>query len=294
MHRICTAMIALLCFALALHGCTSSLQYDVSSHYNKLAYKRVGLLVVRVGNQAGCFGPVPITLQYNYANRLSEKPSGFFVKSDTHDVYLEEEGRLRESLPSYPYCSHLVDGSYVKFFGNITPQLSSHIGQLLGGKGYEVVDLRKIATAWDKPISEMTVDELLGRSRGTVDAVFILHYSDRGDFLVKREGYERASGTGFSHILYAGAMFDVATKERTLSFDPRFLSSRNIVEAIAHDPEILADPARRGKVIASDKEGEPTRILFSDEEVVQLAAKYICHGAKWGWNEWTGLDVIVP
>ena len=78
MHRICTTMIALLSFALALHGCTSSLKYDVSSHYNKLAYKRVGLLVVRVGNQAGCFPPVPITLQYNYANRHSELPSGFF------------------------------------------------------------------------------------------------------------------------------------------------------------------------------------------------------------------------
>ena len=213
------------------------------------------------------------------------------MKSDTHDVYIEEEGRLHESLPNYPYCSYLVDGSYGKFFGNITPQLSSRIGQLLGRKGYEVVDLRKIATAWDKPISEMTVDELLGRSRGIVDAVFIFHYHDYGDYLVKVGG-AMGQGTGFTEISYAGAMFDVATKERTLSFEPRPLSGRNIVEAIAHDPEILADPARRGKVIA--KYGETTKIWFSDEEVVQLAAKYICYGMKWGWNEWTGLDVIVP
>ncbi len=301
MFRMSMSVCALICLALSLFGCAGSLQYEVNPHYEKAEYRRVGLLVVRVANQAGCFPPVPITLQTNYANRHSELPSGFFVKSETHDVYIEEEGRLHESLPSYPYCSRvekdsvLAKGSYTTFFRNITPQLTIHIGQFLAGKGYGVVDLRTVAATWDKPMSEMTVDELLGRSRGIVNAVFIFHYRDLGEYSLRGAGVAAggSEGTGLTSISYSGAMFDVATKERILSFTPSLGGNPNVIEAIAHDPEILADPLRRGKVV--NPSYNHWKLLFSDEEIVELVAKYICYGVKWGWsNQWTGLNVIVP
>jgi hypothetical protein len=163
---------------------------------------------------------------------------------------------------------------------------------MLATKGYEVVDLRRIALGWNKPISEMTVDEILGRSRGTVDAVFIFHYSDRGDVL----GYvaeRKTSSTGFSALGYSGAMFDVATKERILSFRPKLFRTENITQVIAADPEVRADPLQSGKVLKTERVWDAA-ISMSDEEVVEHVAKYICHGVKWGWNEWTGLDAIVP
>jgi hypothetical protein len=291
MHRIGSIVIALSCFALSLFGC-GSLQYEVNPHYNKGVYKRVGLLVVRVGNQK-CRLPLPITSQTNYANRRSEPATGRWDSSDAaFDVYIEEEARLHESLPGYPYCYRRDNGAYTKFYRNITPQLSGHLGQMLTTKGYEVVDLRRTALGWDKPISEMTVDEILGRSRGTVDAVFIFHYSDRGDvfgYVAQRE--REFSSTGFSALGYSGAMFDVATNERILSFRPKFFRTENITRVIAADPEVRADPLQSGKVL---KSGDDAAISMSDEEVVEHVAKYICHGVKWGWNEWTGLDAVVP
>jgi hypothetical protein len=325
MHRMNAGAIALFCLALSLFGCApvqvGPIRYGVGAQFDKAKYKRVGLLVARMGNQNGFpFHHMPdITRQTNYADRRGGPPSLGWSSDDTDTaVYIEEEARLRDLFPKYPIVSCGSSSSTwlpkisscAKLFKNITPQLSNHLSELLARKGYEVVDLRKTAAAWDRPISEMTVDEILGRSRGIVDAVFIFHYTDRGEFsytVGSQVGPHpvSGSGTGFTSINYSGAMFDVATRESIVSFHNGNHPPMNDA-VMAHDPEILADPVQKKKVLKSQDDYDPevddyTETSFTEDEVVEYVAKYICYGVKWSghhWlamdHEWKGLDAIVP
>ena len=292
------ALIIALVFSLM--GCATT--HKTSSHIDKTRYKRVGVLVTRMGNEVYS-GVSPIILQTNYTNRRSVTQPYLALSEKFVDVYIEEEGRLKESIPNYPkYKSSAGEniGPLYKasqyYFKNITPQLFAHVSQLLTEKGYEVVNLRQVSKDWNKPISEMTVDEIIEKSRGVVDAIFIFHYMDVGDSFQSLNAvstsYVQTKGFGF--LSYTVAMFDVATKERILSFRPAW--PYRISAVLVNDPEILADPALKQKV---SNVGGLEKTTFSDEEIVERVAKYICYGVKWkssdgNQQEWKGLNVIVP
>jgi len=100
-------------------------------------------------------------------------------------------------------------------------------------------------------------------------------------------------------------MFDVATRESIVSFHNGNHPPMNDA-VMAHDPEILADPVQKKKVLKSQDDYDPevddyTETSFTEDEVVEYVAKYICYGVKWSghhWlamdHEWKGLDAIVP
>jgi len=122
----------------------------------------------------------------------------------------------------------------------------------------------------------------------------ILARFKRFGVLITRMGNEVYSGV--STI----AMFDVVTRERILFFRPAW--PYRISAVLVNDPEILADPVLKQKAIDSGSKGN-TKIMekttFSDEEIVEGVAKYICYGVKWkssegSQQEWKGLNVIVP
>lgn len=298
------AIIVIIVFGIM--GCVTT--STVSSHYDKARCKRIGILIIRMGNEVYS-GVSPITLQTNYANRHSKPQSLMGLSENFVDVYIEDEGRLKESIPNYPKYKS-ADGQNVGplfkaseyYYKNITPQLSAHISGLLTEKGYEVVDLLQVSKDWNKPISEMTVDEIIGKSRGVVDAVFIFHYMDVGDSYQSLNAVNTSyvQSSGFSNISYTIAMFDVATKEKILFFRPAW--PYRISAVLVNDPEILADPVLKQKIIDSGNKGN-TKIMekttFSDEEIVEHVAKYICYGVKWkssdgSQQEWKGLNTIVP
>ena len=73
----------------------------VAENYNKGKYKRIGVLVARTGNMESWSGASPITLETDYARRVSRP-----WKSESEpsiNVFIEDEARLVESIPNYPH-----------------------------------------------------------------------------------------------------------------------------------------------------------------------------------------------
>jgi hypothetical protein len=254
-----------------------------------------------------------ITPQTNYANRASRSQSTTSFSEDFIDVYIDDENRLRESLPNYP--EYMTEGlsnmgplrkQYTRYFKNISPQVYASVSRLLTEKGYEVFNVKELGRTWPKPVSEMTITDICGQLQGKVDALLVFHYMDIGDSYLYAITIE-TKDTGFSALSYTVSMFDVASKERLLFFRPLF--PYRIGMAMAHDPEIISNPALKDKISiahTTEQHGSTSTKMtvysysFSDDEVIQQAMKYICHGITYrvdgipGTQEWKGLDALVP
>jgi hypothetical protein len=122
--------------------------------------------------------------------------------------------------------------------------------------------------------------------------------------------------TGLSRIFYTVSMFDVATKERLLFFRPQHPTG--IARAIANDPSLQNDPLCKGGTSVHDssmqdgKSVSSIRYSLTQDEVVDLASKYICNGIKIKYPmktkaagtkyskdtelliEWRGLNTLIP
>jgi len=287
-------------------------EFEVSGDFKRQNYKKIGILVVRMGNQVYS-GVSHITLQTDYSNRVSKAQSTMGVSEDFVDVYIDNDTRIKESIPDYPKykpatLSNLgvVRKEENKYYKNISPQLTKGLINLLSEKGYKPVDVHILAKKWDKSLSEMTIQEILKRVQGDVDSLMVFHYMDVGDvynYLVTSELRVK----GFSSISYTTAMFDTKTGKRLMFFKP--LYAYMIPTVLANDPDIQNNPAMKKKLSVEEglaSSGTSTypvkkiNISLSHDEMVQNVVKYICYGIRFRAKdakhdtEWRGLDKMIP
>jgi hypothetical protein len=290
-----------------LGGCSALRTYEVSDNFSKQHIQRVGLLVTRVGNlTAG--SPAPITLQTDYSRRTPKPQSTFGISPDSVDVYIEDDDRIAESIPTYPkYGSAPLQNigairkETIEYFRNITPELYAGISKVFREKGYQVINVRELSKSWDKPLSEMTIEQILDHTAPSVDALAVFHYMDtaNSDFYAITV---KAKTNGLAWIDFTLAVFDSKTKEKLLFFSP---STCNVQTAIAHDQNILSDPKYKDRISVEEHEGYNKQYSLAlshrltEAELVDIAVKYICHGVSWKTDDGTklefrGLDTAIP
>jgi hypothetical protein len=209
----------------AVCACSAPSRYYLADNFAKQRLHRVGLLVNRVASlYPGDMGR--ISVDTDYARRVPRKPSYSGVSEEHINVYIEDDGRLHESVPNYPAFQVRASASsreQASYFGNLSPELQAAVQQALVAKGYEVVDLRALMGKWSPPFTEMTVGRILAQLGGTVDAVLIVHYVDvqNYSYYFRRCGScepESHIEAGFSKLHYTMSMFDVSTRERVLVY----------------------------------------------------------------------------
>jgi len=251
--RLYFSILSLLIFMLS---CAPPQKYlDVSANFNKANYKKIGLMVLRVGAQdpSGVSLAIP-TLETDYSNRSPQSAKTGFDGSISKlpvPVYIEDEERLKESFPYYPKTTEsptrgLGTRYAVEFYDNLTPQLYSTVEKVLKHKGYTVVDLQKASNSWRKPIPESSVGEIIGQASSLVDAILLVQYMDIGNTSSK-EGSYSLSRTGLSDIEYNVSLFDCGTRERVISFRKDYFPA--FLVALKNDPAIMADPEKKNKFI---------------------------------------------
>lgn len=307
--RVCSVVAAAV---IALCGCAAFKSVEISKNYNKPAHRRVALLVARMGNRTYS-GVSVVSYATNYAARIPKAQSAGSFSEDYIDVYIDDEARLKESLPQYPrYESAALSNigsarkESMEYFANITPQVYDAVAGLLKEKGYEVSDVRELSKGWEKPFSEMTVGEIAARLKGTVDALAVFHYMDIGNSYLYAVTIEKKD-VGFSGLAYTMSMFDVATGERLLFFRPLFATSIGVT--MAADPEITTNPAYKGKYrldtavdtgwVRSTQQSSFSH-SFSTDEIVGFVMRYLTRGFKAFSKEtnqpieWQGLAQVIP
>lgn len=277
----------------------------VSDNFDKDRYRRVGVLVNRMGNVESWTESTPITLQTDYSNRIS-KP-WHSSKEPNQDVLIETDVRLREVIPNYPDYKPLARFVYQRYYGNITTYIMKNVSEILEEKGYQAIDVRKIASTW----SEMSVAGIINGLANTCDALFILHYKDFGPNKYNDIRLQ-SSWTGFTGLSYTVSMFDIKTRERIIFFDNFRISPYH---AILSDPEIITNPDLSKKVKRNSNPGHFTGGLtrsnwsidldFSEKEIIRFVMKYMRRGIVYhhyygpgASDYWTitidGLEQIIP
>ena len=262
---------------LALAGIAPAKNPDISPKLTRERSGRLGLLVVRVGNKS-YVGAADVNLKTSYANRVP--------KEGKADIYGEDEARLKEAIPSYPeYKPSRVPSIRDRYFRNITAPLRDGIRQALMEKGYEVEDVMAAAAGWTRPLADLTVAEVCAALVGRCDTLLVVHYMDQGDSFydavnVRRECF------GFSGFSVAVAAFDVRSGERLL----RYQTSIGVIDALAADPAIQADPERKAKVTVTESHGtslgifrgartdRTLRCTLDEAEVIGRVVGYACRG----------------
>lgn len=280
---------------------------SVAEHYSKAKYKKVGVLVNRMGNIEFGF-PVPITLEMDYANRVP-CISGYGSEIPDVNVYIEDEDRLRESIPDYPEYKPISRFEYMQYYKNITPQIYDNVTNILSGKGYSLIDVKAMAIGWPQPVSEMTVQAIVERLRGTVDILFVLHYMDRGPFKWD-DIRSQKEASGFVGLVYTVSMFDTQTLERVLLVESESIAP---YEAIIGDPSLRADPEISKKIQQTKANNFTGRGLYrtwgsvtlamSEDEIIDLVMNYMRYGlvydhfydiSAWVKTTINGLEEIIP
>ena len=254
----------------------------VSDNFHKDRFRRVGVLVNRMGNVESWGENTPITLQTDYSNRIS-KP-WHSEKEPNQDVLIETDVRLREAIPNYPDYKPVGRFVYERYYGNITPYIIQNVSGIIKGKGYQVIDVRKIASTWPELWSEMSVEGIINGLANECDALFILHYKDFGPNKYNDIRFQ-SSSTGFTALSYTISMFDTKTMERIIFVDNIRIAPYH---AISGDPEILEDPNLSKKIKKSSNPGYFTGGLtksssslsldFSEEEIIRFVMKYMRRG----------------
>lgn len=272
---------ALLAAATACLPAGGQRSYGVSPRLAQERPRRVGLLVSRVATER-FHQPTEITSDFDYAR----------TKAGDGDVYVEEEERLRRAVPEYPEMPCHVALTFNNcawkqaMFANITPRVQATVSGVLQAKGYQVQDMRAVARAWPTPIREMRVGDMVSRARGAVDAVFVFHYRDIGEYAIGTKWTGGGAGSGFTRLDYEGALFDTGTGERLVAFGGRGIS---VPHALA------ADSTLREKVSAN---GDAVTVKLSQDEVVDRTLAYVRDGVtyktKAGEQRVEGLVTLIP
>jgi len=258
-------------------GCAVLQSSQVSPNFDKNKLKKVGLLVCRVGSfHSGVIAP--IVLEADYSNRIPKRElsAGMLYLKEHKDVYIETDSRIKESFPDYPKIRNAYMGE--TFFKNITPDIYRVVESCLSTKGYLVTDVAGASRAWNQPLSEMTVSEILSRLKGSVDALLVFHYMDM------------AVDRMFAEIMYNFSVFDLSTNERVLYFNSRW-PYPSIIEAIHKDPSVPAGTITKEKVSDSSSEvsqytgragSRGERYLYrhnlSSDQIAGYALKYMRYG----------------
>ncbi len=270
------ATAAALVAAGCVHAAASS--FPVSPALHKGRHHRIAVLVARMGGER-LQGVSEIGPGFDYARRAVGEFS----------VYIDDEARLRESVPTYPTkpC-HVASGfnncTFAEtYFANVTPRIVQTIEPLLASKGYAPQDLRVVARDWDRPFSEMNVAEIVAAARPAADAVLFLHYSDVGPRSGK--GFDQK---GFTLLQFAIALFDTTTGERLVWFSDVV----GVLDAMTHDPSL------KGRVSTSDFLGKSTTdVTLSPAESATKAMTYLrdgyCADAECRSRK-RGLQALIP
>jgi len=278
-----------------LVGCTALSHYKISQDFEKSKYKRIGLLVCRMGNKhEGVLAP--ITLKTDYSNRIykRELSAGMLYMKDHKDIYIDDNERLLEGFPDYPVfrCNVTSDSSKQckKFYNNITPYIYKNLEEVLNDKGYEVIDIKKITKTWNPPFSEMNIQNIINNIGSNIDALLVFHYFD-----VENNGM-------ISDLWYKLSMFDVLSKESVIDFQSFYFDG--IVSALYYDKEM---PHGKIEVIAKERyqfasgggwvtTATDIKLLIhlSEEELIEYVMKYLRYGFKSHSSSDKGLEEIIP
>ncbi len=285
--RIKTPVSLCLLAIIIFSGCASFKTLEVSKNLNNNSYKRVGILVTRVGNlHSG--KPAQIKLSTDYSLRKPKKQSALH--------------------PNYPnYDNQSLPERKAKYYKNITPEIFSTIDKVLKTKGYKTINIRKKSRAWKEKISEMTIDNILTQFKGQLDAILVLHYMDVGDFYYNDLKYQ-LTAKGFTNIYYTISMFDTSSKKRMLYFSPDTIRLAN---AILNDPDNKSNINIYTKVNINQKipgfgqsafglnRIDEISYTLSEKEIISYAMKYMQKGLSYKINnkypvKWTGLEEVIP
>jgi hypothetical protein len=187
------------------------------------------------------------------------------------------------------------------------------MSEWLSGKGYQAIDVNKISGSWDKPLSDMSIEDIASICGDEADLLLVFHYTDQGDRNYNDQ-HAKMLTKGLSVISYYLAAFDLVSKERVLMYTPK--SMLGIYDAMMADPEIKGDPALKAKIkiINSPKIDVPfergfwertrttlitssTRIVsfdgFTEDEIIHYAMKYITNGYSSAGTKIVGLNQLI-
>lgn len=295
-------IICLLIVSFAI-GCSSLSHYKISKDYKKYKYKRVGLLVCRMGNKhEGVLSP--ITLETDYSNRIykRELSAGMVYMKEHKDIFIDDNKRMMEGFPNYPVyrCYNGPNSSKQckRFYKNITSNINATLKEVLNDKGYEVIDIKKTAKTWNPPFSEMKIDKIIDKVGRDIDALLVFHYFDVGTNEI------------LTDLWYRLAVFDVNTKKNVIDFQSFYFDG--VVATLFSDKEIPP-----GKIVVLDQNKTEKQIFsqstsisqikwiskttklrlsirMSEKEIIEYAMKYLRYGFKSQNNHDRGLESIIP
>jgi hypothetical protein len=219
-------------FFLPLLHCASAPAYVVSKKLSKQNYPRVGILVSRMGSlYPGDLARISPGI--DYARRRPRKPNYWGLDEEKLNVLIENDQRIKESIPTYPlYRNRTRINENAQFYRNISQPLYGMLKSIFQGKGYEVVNLRELAKNWQPLYSELRIEEIIKKAQPDMDALLVMHYIGMKDHSYRYHlgSVEQTGNTkvvsrttvsgrcaGFFKLFYSVAMFDAATRELLLS-----------------------------------------------------------------------------
>ena len=235
--------------------------------------KKVVIIINRVGNTKAFSPMTDISFKTDYSNRIP-KPGSY--------VFIDNNKRLSESVPTYPKYSGSTEAYNVEYFKNITPEIFNGVRSGFEQKGYEVFDMRQISKTWNKSYSEMTVKEIISSLDKQFDYLFILHYMDIGNTNINSKIYKiESTHSGFTSLVFSYSMFNIQKQKRLFSYSPMMPFS--VIPSLIYNPEIMTNPDLRKKITVNCKEDilkDITEIKydFTDDELIELLLNVILNG----------------
>ncbi len=266
-----TILIVILVF-FSICGFTNN-NFGSDKQINAQNSKKVAILIIRVGNTQAFSPMTRISLKTDYAIRVPKLGT---------DVFIDNDKRLLESVPTYPKYTGNTNEYYIEYFRNITPDIFNGVKSGFKQKGYEVFDMKKLSETWSKPFSEMTVKEIISATENNVDFLFILHYMDIGNSNVNSKFHRiKATHSGFTSLIFSYSMFDIQKQKKLFSYSP--LLGFASIPAIIYNPEIMNNPDLRKRITVNcQKEfDENTTYIthnFTDNELIKLLINNILNG----------------
>lgn len=236
-------------------------------------YRKVGILVNRMSNKQ-VYSPMPrITLKTDYSTREPTRGT---------NVYIDDQKRLSESVPNYPLYTGSTTDHILMYYKNFSPHITKGMAAFFNQKGFEAIDFHTLAKDMNIPFSEMSIASILKACSAKIDALFILHYMDIGNFLVQKKGVQ-SKNRGFGSILYSIAVFDANKQKRLFYYSPIF--PLTIENSLAHDADIVNNPESGNKIkIDCREKGRITEThvthTFTDDELINHMIRIIINGLK--------------
>lgn len=304
----CSKICICLILSVFLTGCIATTPVNhlqVAENYNTLGIQKVGVLVVRMGNEFPS-ATVPIRLETDFSSRNPMYGWHGAVSDKTLNVFIEDDNRLKEAFPFYPATTespirYLTDHYSFEFYRNFSKDIYKTLDIVFKEKGYEVVDIAESSIEWIKPVSESTISEILEQARSLVDSLAIFQYVDIGNS-TSRVGAISSDRKGFIELNYSLFMFDTESKVEILHFQKDFYPAAVI--ALLKDPEIKDNPKYKGAVNRFEKSfgGWKTYYIVNelpDEILTKKLMSYIKDGfaasdENLGELHWTGLSSFIP